>query len=419
MNILMISNTACFHQLAQILSNNNLVNCVYHYGANPANIATEKYYPNFITIPEYNPEQELKQIIEETRSIKFDLVIASGLAIPGSIFFKNYLSSIKVPYLFPSHQLVTLENDRLLTKKMLGILNIPYVIGNRINGWELFRDFYKIPKPFVVKIETRYFNGRQTIIINNDNYEEIFHSLFSKFISKTTTPLSIEFSDRIVIEDFIDIDYEISYHAIMNKNCWAYLGSARDYKNQYDQNRGVLTDSMGAYYIPSVDQKIHSYTEKIFNYLKSIGKPYKGILFLGIAVLKDGTPYVLEINARGGDPEVATIAASLTNFSDMVISAGVDAKIPEAIHSGAESVSVVIANSDQDWNNPASKVPDLRDIPNDLLFGIMGGPKYKSKHSLITASKKTKEQSAGAIFDFLKNKNLGQFYYRKDIGFLK
>jgi hypothetical protein len=116
---------------------------------------------------------------------------------------------------------------------------------------------------------------------------------------------------------------------------------------------------------------------------------------------------------------VATIAASLTNFSDMVISAGVDAKIPEAIHSGAESVSVVIANSDQDWNNPASKVPDLRDIPNDLLFGIMGGPKYKSKHSLITASKKTKEQSAGAIFDFLKNKNLGQFYYRKDIGFLK
>jgi phosphoribosylamine-glycine ligase len=302
---------------------------------------------------------------------------------------------------------------------MLEKLDIPFSQGVSISGWSLFRDFFKIKLPYVIKLESKFMHGRQTLIVTEENLEDVFYKLFGKYSNKEITQYAIEFSDTAIIENYIDIDYEISYHAIMNKTSWKYLGSARDYKHQYENDLGELSDSMGAYYVKDVISQIHDYAEKIYKHLCSINRPYQGIMFLGIAVSKDGIPYVLEINTRPGDPEIVPIALGVKNFLDVITETARNNEIPDIIHSNVESVSVSVNNTDLNWNNTATDLPNIGNLPKDILFGLDGSFTTRSKHSLLSTTGPTRENAANKIFNFLKTQDLGQFYFRKDIGILK
>jgi phosphoribosylamine--glycine ligase len=306
----------------------------------------------------------------------------------------------------------------MLTKQMLTSLNIPCSKGKLTTGWELFRDFFKIPRPFVIKIE-QYMHGRQTVVITDNNHEAVFHQLFGKFTHAGLTPSSIELDTRLVIEEFVEISYELSYHALLNKTSYSYIGSARDYKRQFNNDTGELADSLGSYYVSEVDSRIHDYLAKIHQYLTSINRPYTGFLFLGIGVATDGVPYVLEINTRPGDPEIATIATSTENFFELVVNTASGKKIPELITNGLSTVSVAVNNTDPNWNNTATELPAFNTVPNDILFGLAGTTAFTTKHSLFTAFSDTTKSAARKVYSFLETQNVGQFYYRKDIGLLK
>jgi phosphoribosylamine--glycine ligase len=419
MNILMVSNSASFHQLAQLLVKDESVNQVYHYGANPKNQIDKKYYPTFIDLPySGSVEDQVATIINDVAYQKIDLVLTSGLPLVGSTALQSFVNSRQIPYLFPTPNLTGLELNRMLTKQMLTSLNIPCSKGKLTTGWELFRDFFKIPRPFVIKIE-KYMHGRQTVVITDDNHESVFHQLFGKFTHTSLTPSSIELDTRLVIEEFVEISYELSYHALLNKTSYSYIGSARDYKRQFDNDTGELADSLGSYYVSEVDSRIHDYLAKIHQYLTSINKPYTGFLFLGIGVATDGVPYVLEINTRPGDPEIATIAASTENFFELVANTAAGKNIPELITNGLSTVSVAVNNTNPDWNNTATKLPVFDTIPDDILFGLAGATTFTTKHSLFTASADTVKVAAKKVYRFLDTQNIGQFYYRKDIGLLK
>lgn len=420
MNILLISNSPSFHQLSNILEKNNNVNCVLHYGANTKNKAKEKYFPTFINLPYTGSvEDQVSTIITDIKHQRIDLVLTSGVPLSLSNNLRKFVNENNIPHLFPTPNLVSLEGNRMMTKRMLETLQIPYSKAQQITGWELFRDFFKIPTPFVVKIEKTYKHGRQTAIVTADNQDEMFHKFFGIYTIKQDSLYNINFDTLIVLENFLDIKYEISYHAIMNKNSWSYLGSARDYKKKFDGDTGELVDSLGSYFVKSVDRRIHEYVDKIYGYLSSIEKPYHGFLFLGIGIASDGIPYVLEINTRPGDPEIVTIAASTDNFLEVISAASHNLKIPDSKVNGLETVAISVNNTDPNWNNVATDIPKFNNIPNDIIFGIAGVKDFKTKHSLFTASDQNLKKAAEKIYKYLDAQYLGQFYYRKDIGLLK
>ncbi|NBU81490.1 MAG: phosphoribosylamine--glycine ligase, partial [Flavobacteriaceae bacterium] len=99
----------------------------------------------------------------------------------------------------------------------------------------------------------------------------------------------------------------------MNESNWQFFGSARDYKKIHEGDKGHNYISSGAYSLNKPNFKINEYADKIFQHFKSIGIPYKGFLFIGIAYMENGDPIVLELNTRSGDPELVPMISSLEN----------------------------------------------------------------------------------------------------------
>ncbi|HMB65275.1 MAG TPA: phosphoribosylamine--glycine ligase, partial [Patescibacteria group bacterium] len=116
-------------------------------------------------------------------------------------------------------------------------------------------------------------------------------------------------ADKILLEKCLNGE-EASYIVMMDEsyNIKA-LASSQDHKRAWDGDEGTNTGGMGAYSpAPVVTKEVE---EKIWDRillplkeaLKKEGIVYKGFLYLGLMIDKNGDPSVLEINVRLGDPE--------------------------------------------------------------------------------------------------------------------
>jgi phosphoribosylamine--glycine ligase len=122
-------------------------------------------------------------------------------------------------------------------------------------------------------------------------------------------------SAEIVIEEFLDGE-ELSFFALTDGEHALSLVSAQDHKRVGDGDIGPNTGGMGAYSpapvgTPEVEKAI---MERIIRPtvagMAAEGRPFKGVLFAGVMVTKDG-PKLIEYNTRFGDPETQVIMLRL------------------------------------------------------------------------------------------------------------
>ena len=111
---------------------------------------------------------------------------------------------------------------------------------------------------------------------------------------------------------------EFSSFAIVDGKNFILVGHAQDHKQVFDNDLGPNTGGMGCSSPPMVitkkiENQINSIFKKTVYGLAKIGRPYRGILYLGGMIVKKGRVYVIEFNARWGDPEAQVIVPSLKN----------------------------------------------------------------------------------------------------------
>lgn len=422
MNVAVLGSSSSFHHLAQVLEKESIV---HHFGAPK----TETARANYIPIPKELPpdssvDSQMEEFLNYSKDIKLDFVLATGLPIPLNSRIHTGLRDRQVPYFFVSPDLTDLERNKYLTKQMLNKLNIPTPTFEKVDGRYLFDNFKDIPRPFVIKLCYTYQYGMQTIIVKDANWQEAYHELFSLQLFGEYRITNITYGTVVIIEKYIELVQEYSYHALYNKENWKYLGSGRDYKKLNDGDTGPNTAGLGCYNVTDIDSIVHTYADKIYNFLKQYLAPkndyYKGFIFLGIGVGQDGIPYVLEINTRNGDPELQTIIGSIeNNLSELFYAASADLPIPDIVHNNKSTVSVRVFNKTYDWTRPASFLPKFENIPNDIIHGIEGVDRFYLKHSVFTTTADTREQAATKIYKYMDTQHIGQFTYRRDIGLLK
>ena len=129
-----------------------------------------------------------------------------------------------------------------------------------------------------------------------------------------------------LIEDWIgreqepyETGEEFSYFVITDGKMFKRLGSAQDQKRRYDNDKGPNTGGMGSSSPPFlVTSEISSTVDSeiiapVLEYLRHTGREYRGVLYLGAIYLHNRQKiYVIEFNARWGDPEAQAIIPGIT-----------------------------------------------------------------------------------------------------------
>jgi len=429
MNVALLSSSACFHQVAQILEKESTN--VYHYGASNSIQAYGHYTPVHDWLSDEVIDNQLNNFLNVSKDKKIDYVMATGLSASKSAIIHNGLKERNVPYFFVSSAIAELERDKSITKKLLNKLGIPTPKFQHVDGDYLYENFNNIPRPFVVKLNSVYQFGKQTIIVTDENQKDVFLDLFSLYVTGDPKITNITKKTSLLIEEYIELTQEYSYHALFNKSNWQYLGTARDYKKLDEGDVGPNSVSMGCYSVVDVDSRIHEYAEKIYNFLKiylgSQNDHYRGFIFLGIGINQDGVPMILEINTRSGDPELPAILGTVdSNITELLYAASMDLTIPPVKHNNKETVSIRVINRIYDWTVPASFLPKFENVPADIIIGCDGGPTGRDgqelkliKHSILTTTANTREEAAQKLYNYLDKQYIGQYTYRRDIGFLK
>ncbi|NTU46096.1 phosphoribosylamine--glycine ligase [Candidatus Roizmanbacteria bacterium] len=127
--------------------------------------------------------------------------------------------------------------------------------------------------------------------------------------------------EQFLIEQLL-VGEEFSTYAISDGNSWKLIGSAQDHKRVNNFDIGLNTGGMGCSTPPLIltpeliKQVQTQIIAKTFEGMQKIGRPYTGILYLGGMVIHQQTtdqPFVIEFNARWGDPEAQIIVPSLIN----------------------------------------------------------------------------------------------------------
>lgn len=152
--------------------------------------------------------------------------------------------------------------------------------------------------------------------------------------------------NKIVIEEFMT-GREVSVLSFVDGNTIKPMTSAQDHKRAKDGDQGLNTGGMGTFspspfYTKEVDEfcKNHIF-QKTVDAMKAEGREFKGIIFFGLMLTKDG-PKVLEYNARFGDPETQVVLPRMKNDIIDVMEACVDGRLDEINLDFADNAAVCV-----------------------------------------------------------------------------
>jgi phosphoribosylamine---glycine ligase len=172
----------------------------------------------------------------------------------------------------------------------------------------------------------------------------------------------------VVIEAFLEGE-EVSVLAITDGRDVELLPVSQDHKRLLEGDAGPNTGGMGAYSPVAVatpallDRARREVLRPALEELRRRGAPFSGVLYAGLMVDREGTPWVVEFNCRLGDPETQVVlplvAGGLTE-SLWKVARG-EGVSPLVRRDGASSVTTVLASRgypDQPEKGAAIMIPD-------------------------------------------------------------
>ena len=217
----------------------------------------------------------------------------------------------------PTKWAARLEGSKGFTKDLCKANKIPTAAYERFKAAAAAKDYVgKQGAPIVVKADGLA-AGKGVVVAST--VAEAEAAIDMMFGGGQDNPLG-QPAWEIVIEDCM-VGEEASFFALCDGDTAIALASAQDHKRVGDGDTGPNTGGMGAYTpapIMTPDMNKRVMDEIIYptvNALKKAGAPFKGVLFAGLMITKDG-PQLIEYNVRFGDPETQVIMLRL--MSDLL-----------------------------------------------------------------------------------------------------
>ncbi|RDV04935.1 phosphoribosylamine--glycine ligase [Undibacter mobilis] len=257
-----------------------------------------------------------KAVIAFCKDNKIDFVVV-GPEVPLVAGIIDDLEAAGIKAFGPTKWAARLEGSKGFTKDLCKANNIPTAAYERFKSGDLAKDYVrKRGAPIVVKADGLA-AGKGVVVAAT--IEEAEAAIDMMFGGGQDSPLG-EKAWEIVIEDCL-VGEEASFFALCDGDTALPLASAQDHKRVFDGDKGPNTGGMGAYTPAPV--MTEAMNKRVMDEiilptvaaLKKAGAPFKGVLFAGLMITKDG-PQLIEYNVRFGDPETQVIM--LRMMSDLL-----------------------------------------------------------------------------------------------------
>ena len=244
--------------------------------------------------------------------------------------------------------------------------------------------------------------------------------------------------DKIVVEEFLT-GVEASMLCFVDEHTIVPMESAQDYKRIFDQDKGPNTGGMGTYspslvFTPELEDRIRrEILDPTLKGFQEDGLAFKGVLFIGLMITKDG-PKVIEFNNRFGDPEAQSVLSRLETDLYDIFTAVTENRLADVSikWSDKKAVCVVLASGGYPGSYEKGKeITGLDKVDQDVVVFHAG---TASQHICdesscrsavvtsggrvlgVTATGATHEEARQKAFDNVKRISFEGMQYRNDIG---
>ncbi len=319
-----------------------------------------------------------------------------------------------------------LEGSKNFAKEFMGKYNIPTAAYKTFTNESLAEGiaFLKtlIP-PYVLKADGLA-AGKGVII--SESFEEASTELREMLGSQKFGDASA----KVVIEEFLD-GIELSVFVITDGKSYKILPVAKDYKRIGEGDTGLNTGGMGSIsHVPFADdafmQKIEDMVIKpTIDGLNAEGMNYKGFIFFGLIKVND-IPYVIEYNARMGDPETESVIPRVKNDFLEILIATAENRLEECSIEIDErqSVSIMLVSGGYPGSYPKGKIITGFDQAGDSIL-FHAGTTLNENGEIVTSGGRViaitsygedMEEALKKSYAVAEKIKFEGKYYRKDLG---
>ena len=356
MNVLILGAGGREYSIGLALSKDKNVEKIYF---SPGNGATDTLGIN-LTISDF---EKLADFAEEN-DVKLTIVGPEAPLVDGVV---DVFEARGLNIFGPSAKAAQLEGSKIFMKNFLARHNVPtakYIETNVVQDAYDFIDTLSVP--IVVKADGLC-GGKGVIIAQS--YDEAKKAASEMLLGNSFGNAGTS----IVVEEFLD-GYELSVFAICDGEDYVVLPAAQDHKRLHNNDEGPNTGGMGAYApTPLVNDEIYKKLDErvivpTLKGMKAEGMPFKGVLFIGVMVVK-GEPIILEYNVRFGDPECEALMPLLkSSVLELFYKAATnDLKNLKIEFYDQYAISVVMASKDYPYKSTPMAEIIVDDIYHDEL----------------------------------------------------
>lgn len=248
--------------------------------------------------------KDLDNIVKFCVENKIDYVVVAP-DDPLVMGLVDRLEEVNIPAFGPRANAAIVEGSKVFSKNLMKKYNIPTAAYETFDDAEKALEYVKTcPIPTVVKADGLALGKGVIIAMTREEATDAVRSIM----------LDKQFGasgNQIVIEEFME-GPEVTVLSFTDGKVVKPMVSSMDHKRAHDNDEGLNTGGMGTiapnpYYTKEIADTC---MEKIFlptiNALNNEGRTFKGCLYFGLMLTKDG-PKVVEYNSRFGDPETQVV----------------------------------------------------------------------------------------------------------------
>ena len=340
-------------------------------------------------------------------------------------YFRNKPSLSKILLVGPDKKGAQLEGSKDFSKAFMNRHGIPTAASKTFTTIELEAGLAYLEThslPIVLKADG--LAAGKGVIISEDREEakaELTEMLANRKFGAA--------SAKVVVEQYLT-GIELSVFAITDGVNYQILPEAKDYKRIGEGDTGPNTGGMGAVSpVPFADKAFMKKVEDkvIKPTIKGLIEEdikYVGFLFFGLMNV-DGEPYVIEYNARMGDPETEVVIPRLkSDFVELLIAAakGTLDKVTLEFDQRTATTVMLVAGGYPESYEKGNEITGIEHVKEALAFHA--GTSLKNDKVVTNGGRVMALTAFGTdIKDALAKSNAAaevitweRKYYRKDIG---